>query len=173
MGHDRFCFGFCHAGRPAAFLYFLFVSTCIRLDRVLPCVPHCAGKVARCAGCFSKLGRIQPVPCAVFVRGHRCTLVVRRQCLCTGTVARILVQRTGQHYRCRLLSVCHRARQTPRCHHAGKPCRVGTHVPVVFLTQKVACTLIFKAQAAFFRFRQCGKFSESPPSSHLPQIPCR
>lgn len=28
-------------------------------------------------------------------------------------------------------------------------------------------------QAAFFRFRQCGKFNESPPSSHLPQSPCR
>ena len=99
--------------------------------------------------------------------------VVRRQCLCTRAVARILVQRTGQHHRCRLLSVRHRTRQTPRRHHAGKPCRVGTHVSVVFLTQKAACTPVFEVQAAFLGFWQCGKFNESPPSSHRPQSPCR
>ena len=153
MGHGRFSFGFCRAGCLAAFLYFLFGSARVRLGRVLPCVPHRAGKAAQCAGCFSKLGRLQPVPCAVFVRGYRCALVVRRQCLCTGAIARILVQRTGQHHRCRLLSVRQRPRQTPRRHHAGKPRRVGARIPAVFLTQKQPappfsrCRLLFQVRA--------------------------
>ena len=49
----------------------------------------------------------------------------------------------------------------------------GTRLPAAFLRQKAACTPIFEVQASFFRFRQFGKFNESPPSSHRPQSPCR
>ena len=55
-------------------------------------------------------------------------------------------------------------RQAPPCWRSYSCC---------FPDTKAACTPVFKVQAAFFRFGQCGKFNESPPSSHRPQSPCR
>ena len=75
MGHGRFRFGFCRAGRPAAFLYFLFGSACIRLGRVLPRVPHCAGKLPDVQAAFQNLG--------VY---NLCLAL----CLCAGIGARLL-----------------------------------------------------------------------------------
>ncbi len=40
MGHDRFRFGVCRAGRPAAFLYFLSGSARVRLGRVFRIAPE-------------------------------------------------------------------------------------------------------------------------------------
>lgn len=72
MGHGRFRFGFCRAGRPAAFLYFLFGSACVRLGRVFRIAPE---QLPDVQAAFQNLG--------VY---NLCLAL----CLCAGIGARLL-----------------------------------------------------------------------------------